>query len=108
MKLPDLIDRLYKIVKLLQIDCTRALYCHGNYELAPWMSKLKVQHVHWTQKTEEEKETLYKKFMKGMAPNTKTIISTDACLTIPRTPKTAKRPGQRKRAKSTKTVTRAN
>ena len=67
MKLPDLIDRLYKIVKLQQIDCTRALYCHGNYELAPWMSKLKVQHVHWTQKTEEEKETLYKKFMKGMA-----------------------------------------
>ena len=57
------------------------------------MSKLKVQHIHWTQKTEEEKGTLYKKFMKEMAPNTKTVISTDGCLTIPRTPKTAKKPG---------------
>ena len=106
MKLPDLIDRLYKIVKLQQIDCRRAFYFHGNYELALWMSTLKVQHVHWTQKTEEEKGTLYKKFMKEMAPNTKTVISTDGCLTIPRTPKTAKKPGQRKRAKSIKTMTR--
>ena len=41
------------------------------------MSKLKVQHIHWTQKTEEEKETQYKMFMKGMPPNTKTVIEKD-------------------------------
>ena len=35
----------------------------------------------------------YKMFMEGMPPNTKTVISTDGCLTIPRTPKTAKKPG---------------
>ena len=55
MKLPDLVDRLYKIVMLQQVDCRRALYGQGNYELAPWMVKLWVQYVQWTQKTEEGK-----------------------------------------------------
>ena len=73
MKLPDLIDRLYRIVKLQQTDCRKALYGHGNYELAPWMWKCKVQHVHWTQKTEKEKALLFEKFMKGMPPKRQTV-----------------------------------
>ena len=106
MKLPDLIERLYRIVKLQQVDCRRALYGHGNYELAPWMSKCKVQHVHWTQKTDEEKATLYEKFLKGLPPNKHTVSSTDGCLTIPKTAKTAKKPGQRKRVRSAKTMSK--
>ena len=58
LKLPDLIDRLYKIVKLQTIDCRRVLHGHGNYELAPWATSFKVQHVQWSQKTEEEKRSL--------------------------------------------------
>ena len=65
MKLPALVDRLYRIVKLQLIDCRRALYREGNYELAPWMKKLKVSNVHGKQKTEEEKEQAFRKFMKG-------------------------------------------
>ena len=103
---PTLIERLYKMVKLQQIDCRRALYSHGNYELAPWMSKFKVQYVHWTGKSDEEKEELYQKFMKGLPRKTKTVISTDGRLTIPRTQKTAKKPGQRKRIRATKTRTK--
>ncbi|CAB4010095.1 hypothetical protein DIZ80_08245 [Paramuricea clavata] len=106
MKLPDLIERLYKIVKLQQAECRRALYGQGNYELAPWMSKCKIQYVHWTQKTKEEKEALFAKFMKGMPAKKKTVSSTDGRLTIPKTCKTAKKPGQRKRVKSLKTITR--
>ena len=66
LKLLDLIERLYKIVKLQRIDCRKALHGEGNYELAPWMSKFKVQHVHWIQKSDKEKEALYKKFLKGI------------------------------------------
>ena len=106
MKLPDLVDRLYRIVKLQQAECRRALYGHGNYELATWMSKCKILHVHWTQKTEEEKEALFAKFMKGMPAKKKTVSSTDGHLVIPKTCKTAKKPGERKRTKSSKTVTR--
>ncbi len=47
MKLPALIDRLYRIVKLQKTDCRRALYGEGNYELVPWMRKHKVSSMHW-------------------------------------------------------------
>ena len=64
MKLPDLVDRQYKIVMLQQVDCRRSLYGQGNYELAPWMVKLQVQYVQWTQKTKEEKENCTNCFKK--------------------------------------------
>jgi hypothetical protein len=44
--------------------------------------------------------------MKGMPAKKKTVSSTDGRLTIPKTCKTAKKPGQRKRVKSLKTMTR--
>ena len=100
MKVPDLIERLYKLVKLQQVDTRRALYGQGNYELAPWMASFKVAHVDWVTKTDKEKEKHYEKFKKGK-PKTIRIVSTDGKLTVPRTATTAKKPGQRKRAKTT-------
>lgn len=66
MKSPDLIERLHKMVKRQQIECRRALHGQGNYELARWMSKFKVQQIHWNQKGDQEKEAIYKKFLKGL------------------------------------------
>ena len=106
MKLPDLIDRLYRIVKLQQIDCRRALHGQGNYELAPWMAKMRVPEMHWSQKTEEERESIYQKFMKGLPEKKKELISTDGLLAVPRTPKMARKPGQKKRIKNIKTRTK--
>jgi hypothetical protein len=57
-------------------------------------------YTHWVQKTAEEKEALFAKFMKGMPAKKKTVSSTDGHLTIPKTSKTAKKPGQRKRIKN--------
>ncbi len=77
MKLPSLIDRLYRIVRLQQADCRRALYGEGNYELAPWMTKHKVSSMHWKMRTEEEKEELFRKFMAGLPAKKKQVMSTD-------------------------------
>jgi hypothetical protein len=99
MKLPDLVDRLYKIVMLQQVDCRRSLYGQGNYEWAPWMVKLHVQYVQWTQKTKEGKEKLYKLFQKGLPPKKNMVSSTDGYLTVPKTVKIARKPGQRIRIK---------
>ena len=104
MKLPALVDRLYKIVMLQQVDCRRALYGQGNYELAPWMAKLQVQHVQWTQKTKEEKENLFKLFQKGLPPKKNMVSSTDGCLEVPKTARIARKLGQRRRTKSCKTL----
>ena len=106
MKLPALIDRLYRIVKLQQIECRRALYGQGNYELAPWMAKFRVTSVHWNQKKEEEKEQLYRQFMCGLPKKRKDIQSTDGMLRVPRTPKVARKPGQKKRPKNVRTRTK--
>ena len=104
MKLPDLVDRLYRIVRLQQVDCRRALHGQGNYELAPWMLKHQVQHAQWTQKTEEEKEKMFTLFKKGPPQKKNMIPSTDGCLAVPKRPKTARKPGQRRRIKPCKTL----
>ena len=106
MKLPALIDRLYRIVKLQQTDCRRAIYGEGNYELASWMKKHKVSNMHWKMKTEEEKEQLFRRFMVGLPPKKKEIISTDGCLSVPRTPRIARKPGQKKRVRNIRTRTK--
>ena len=101
MKIPDLIERLYKIVRLQQVDTRRALYGQGNYELAPWVARFQVRHVDWVRKTEKEKEELYRKFKKGNKKTNK-IVSTDGKLTVPRTPKTAKKTRPAKKSKEGK------
>ena len=101
MKIPDLIERLYKIVRLQQVDTRRALYGQGNYELAPWVARFQVRHVDWVRKTEKEKEELYRKFKKGNKKTNK-IVSTDGKLTVPGTPKTAKKTRPAKKSKEGK------
>ncbi|CAC5371804.1 unnamed protein product [Mytilus coruscus] len=50
VKLPDLIDKLHKIVQLQYRDIRRALHGQGNYALAPWARKLQVIKVVWSSK----------------------------------------------------------
>ena len=68
------------------------------------MVKLRVQYVQWTQKTEEEKEKLFKIFQKGIPPKKNAVSSTDGCLEVPKTAKLARKPGQRTRTKPCKTL----
>ena len=70
------------------------------------MKQLKVSNVHWKQKTEEEKEQVFRKFMKGLPERKRAISSTDGLLSVPRTPKIARKPGQRKRVKNIRTRTK--
>ena len=70
------------------------------------MSKFKITSVHWNQKTEEEKEQLFKQFMRGLPKKRKDVLSTGGMLKVPRTPKIAKKPGQKKRLKNVRTRTK--
>ena len=96
-------DKIYKIVQLQYADVKRALYGMGNYVVAPWMSKFKVNQVNWSAKTNADKETWFLKFLEGKPKAEKTVMSTDERLTITRTSKTARKPGQRKRVKYVRT-----
>ena len=104
-KLPDLLDKLYKIVQLQYRDIRRALHGQGNYALTPWTKKFQVSDMVWQSKSEEEKVALMKKIQKFMVRKEKEISSSDGLLKIPKTPTTARKPNQKKRIRSNKTTT---
>ena len=93
-KIPDLVEKIYKIVQVQYADVRRALYGMGNYVLAPWMAKFKINQVNWSAKSKEEKEKWFLKFLEGKPKVEKAVKSTDGRLTIPKTSKTARKPGQ--------------
>jgi hypothetical protein len=107
LKLPDLIEKLYSIVKLQYADMRRALHGHGNFELIPKLNYLVLPHNVWCQKSESEKNSHFQKFMSTNAARkkTKTVTSTDGKLDIPGTRAVAKKPGQRKRVRAERTRT---
>lgn len=94
-KIPDLEEKLYKIIQLQYADVRRALYGIGNYVVPPWMPEFKISQANWAAKTKAEKETWFIKFLKGAPKAEKAVKSTNGRLTIPKTQKTAKKPGQR-------------
>ena len=107
LKLPDLIEKLYSIVKLQYADMRRALHGHGNFELIPKLNYFVLPHNVWCQKSESEKNSHFQKFMSTNAARkkTKTVTSTDGKLDIPGTRAVAKKPGQRKRVRAERTRT---
>ena len=104
-KLPDLVDKLHAIVKLQISDLRRAIHQQGNYELAPSASFLRVSHNVWSTKSKIEKDRLFSRLLTHHVKPVKAITSSDGKLTIPKTPTTAKKPGQRKRSRSVRTTT---
>ena len=105
LKLPELLEKLHQIVKLQHKDMRRSLHVQGNYTLAPWTKKFQVSTVVWESKTEEEKEQVFQKLLRFTVQKPKTVTSSDGKLTIPKTPTTARKPGQRKRVRNAKTTT---
>ena len=106
LKLPDLIEKMYSIVKLQYADMRRALHGHGNYQLPPNLKHLVLPNAVWTTKTEEEKKKHFQKFLSmTAAKKEKTIVSTDGGLEIPATTSVARKPGQHKRIRSERTRT---
>lgn len=55
LKLPDLIEKMYSILKLQYADVRQALHWHGNYQVIPPLKSFVLSNTAWSQKTEEEK-----------------------------------------------------
>lgn len=101
-RVPELVDRLYKVASLQMTDLRRSLYCHGNYTLVEPFSRFQMPHTAWQVKTSEEKESLFDDFL-AFTPTgkcAKTVTSSDGVVTMPATPRIARKPGQRKRPRA--------
>lgn len=103
LKVPELIKKLHNIVKLQEADVRKAVHGQGNYELSPLATTFRVPHSVWMTMTSEAKEAAMSKFYKGTIRESKMVVSCDQKLTIPATPKQAKKPGQKTRCKATRT-----
>ena len=83
-KLPSLIHNLHEIVKLQYIDVERSFTGQGNYQLAPWVSKSFRFHPQvWASKPDEEKESIFQKFLSWKQRKYAFITSSDEKLRIP-------------------------
>ena len=98
-RLPELVDRLYKVVSLQMCDLRWSLYSHGNYTLAEPFTQFQMPHTAWQLKTSDEKESVFNNFIAFTPPgrNANTVTSSDGVFTMPTTPRIARKPGQRKR-----------
>ena len=101
-RLPELVDRLYKVVSLQMTDLRRSLYNHGNYTLAEPFSRFQMPHAAWQTKTPEEKDSAFRAFLafKPQGKRAKTVTSSNGVITMPTTPRIATKPGQRKRPRA--------
>ena len=106
LKLPDLIEKMYSIVKLQYADIRRALHGHGNYQVVPKLKSFVLSSAAWSQKNDDEKANHFQKFLSvSTGKKTKDIRSTDGELKIPATSSIARKPGQHKRVRTDKTRT---
>jgi hypothetical protein len=106
LKLPDLIEKMYSIVKLQYADMRRALHGHGNYQVIPTLKSFVLSNVAWCQKNEEEKSKHFHRFISvSTSKKEKVVTSTDGELQIPAAPSIARKPGQRKRVRTERTTT---
>jgi len=105
-KINQLVDKLHDIVKLQTIDARRAIHGQGNFELAPWVKKFKTTSAAWGAKSNSQKDKIFMNFISHKrSEKPGTITSSNGKLLIPKTPTTAKKPGQRKRIRPERTVT---
>jgi hypothetical protein len=107
-RLMDLVNHLFDLVKLQYTDLQRAMYGLGNYELVSPFTRHHVSMAVWDEASPARKQLLFDGLMSvtGNRPSARTITSTDGEFTVVASPKVAKKPGQRKRARAERSAAR--
>jgi hypothetical protein len=107
-KLPELVHKIHKEIKLQESLVNGALHGHGDFELSSPLSHLQCSKITSQSKSEKEKAVELQKFLSHghkCPKKTEFTTSTDGEQTIPKTAACARKPGQRKRARNKKTLT---
>lgn len=105
-KIPDLIEKIYKEVVFQETLVRGAIYGHGDFELNSTSNFLRTTKANWDSKSNEQKDEMYKKLITANNKKiSKIISSSDGKLLMPKTNKTALKPGQKRRIRATRTCT---
>ena len=109
IKRPKLMNMLHEITQLHFKDLRRSLYGSGNYRLSKEFKRYHISPENWNVLTEDKKEAIFVHFLKNtkkaryLQEEKKEIRSTLCDFSVPNV-KLAKKPGQKKRSKSSKTT----
>ena len=102
-QLPDLIDKIRSLVNGQFAEADRALIGRGDFVLRPEWAKHRLPADSWAKMSDKQKRKAADAcFRLQSAPCT---TSTDGTLTVPTTPGGGKKPHQRKRCRTERTVT---
>lgn len=102
-KVPELVERLQNIHESQLLEIRGALHGRGNLELADRAKILRVTHEFWLSMDSDRRKKFFNKFIK-FRPRVNTVESSDGLLEIPTSSRLAKKPGQVKRIRNTKTL----
>jgi len=93
------IENINDLVKLQFLDLRAALHGEGNFVLVPSMSRHLVASAIWSTSSTEWKEQKFMRFLKvtGSRQPVTTVTSKDGLLSMPATPRVARKPGRQDR-----------
>ena len=103
-KLPELIERLKEIHESQLLEIRAALHGRGNLELSQRAKHLQVFNAYLLSLDNEQRRKLFNKFLR-FKPKENFVESSDGVLRVPIASRLAKKPGQIKRVRNTKTFT---
>ena len=104
----SIIENVYDVVKLQYLDLRAALTGRGNFVLIPTMSRHQVPYQIWSTTSTECKDQLYQRFLRdnGVRQRVQVVTSKDGTITMPATPRVARKPEQVARPRGSRTPTR--
>ena len=99
-----LIELLHNIVTLHYRDFRRALYGSGNYRLLKKQKKrFGISKEKWQELTEIERTAKFRSFLRNEYKRKTDVVKSTYSIFTVKKPSTAKKPGQKKRVKRSKT-----
>ncbi len=105
-KLPELIKQIEIEVGVQVDDVQAALYGEGNFQLAPGLKIPVASHTLWQKRNAADQTKLLDWLRNGgEKPRASTVVSSGGELRLFSTPRSAKKPCQKTRVKSTRTTT---
>lgn len=99
-QLPQLICKLYDVVKCQFVDLQKCLYGQGNFKLDKRLCHLLVDPNEWVNKSNSDKQKLYEKLLKARLKQQNFTFSTDGTIKVPIMKHAGKKPNQRRRRRS--------
>jgi len=105
LPLLSVIDNIHDVVKLQMTDLRAALTGQGNFCIVGAFTKHTLPYHVWSVLTEERKASLFNRFVsdRGVREVPKEVTSRDGVFSLPATPRVARKPGQKSRARKTRT-----